>query len=114
MAIRSATPAWPRSTAEARALQESLRGHVVAEDRLGPIRSVAGLDAAYGSGGSAASEQQVRGMLGVADAGGVFDLFEAVMAGRTEAALTDLRSLYDSGADPITAFKEARNVLGSR
>ena len=51
MAIRSATPAWPRSTAEARALQESLRGRVVAEDRLGPIRSVAGLDAAYGSGG---------------------------------------------------------------
>ncbi len=62
--------------------------------------------AAYGSGGTTASEPQVRTMLGVADAGGVFDLFEAVMAGRTDDALTDLRSLYDSGADPIAVLQD--------
>ncbi len=62
--------------------------------------------AAYGSGGATAGEAQVRGMLGVADAGGVFDLFEAVMAGRIDDALTDLRSLYDSGADPIAVLQD--------
>jgi DNA polymerase-3 subunit gamma/tau len=62
--------------------------------------------AAYGSGGATASEAQVRTMLGVADAGGVFDLFEAVMAGRTDDALTGLRSLYDSGADPIAVLQD--------
>ncbi|MCZ6454479.1 MAG: DNA polymerase III subunit gamma/tau [Alphaproteobacteria bacterium] len=62
--------------------------------------------AAYGSGGATASEAQVRAMLGVADANGVFDLFEAVMAGRADDALTDLRALYDSGADPIAVLQD--------
>ena len=62
--------------------------------------------AAYGSGGATASEAQVRGMLGVADASGVFDLFEALMGGRTDEALTGLRSLYDSGADPIAILQD--------
>jgi len=62
--------------------------------------------AAYGSGGASATEAQVRTMLGVADAGGVFDLFEAVMAGRADDALTGLRTLYDSGADPIAILQD--------
>ena len=62
--------------------------------------------AAYGSGGTSASEAQVRTMLGVADASGVFDLFEAVMAGRADDALTGLRTLYDSGADPIAILQD--------
>lgn len=39
--------AWPRTPAEARAVQERLRARVVAEDRLGPVARVAGLDAHY-------------------------------------------------------------------
>jgi DNA polymerase-3 subunit gamma/tau len=62
--------------------------------------------AAYGSGGAVANEAQVRTMLGIADAGGVFDLFEAVMAGRADDALTGLRTLYDSGADPIAILQD--------
>jgi DNA polymerase-3 subunit gamma/tau len=62
--------------------------------------------AAYGSGGATASEAQVRDMLGVADASGVFDLFEAVMGGHADDALTGLRKLYDSGADPIVTLQD--------
>ncbi len=62
--------------------------------------------AAYGSGGVAATEAQVRTMLGIADASGVYDLFEAVMAGRADDALTGLRTLYDSGADPIAILQD--------
>ncbi len=38
---------WPRSPAQARQLQELLRGQVVAEDKLGIVREVAGVDAHY-------------------------------------------------------------------
>jgi deoxyribonuclease V len=40
---------WPTSPAAARRLQETLCSRVVAEDRLGPVRRVAGLDAHYGT-----------------------------------------------------------------
>ncbi|NKB48858.1 MAG: DNA polymerase III subunit gamma/tau [Alphaproteobacteria bacterium] len=62
--------------------------------------------AAYGSGGATASEGEVRDMLGVADASGVYDLFEAVMGGRADEALSGLRTLYDSGADPIAILQD--------
>ena len=62
--------------------------------------------AAYGSGGASASEDQVRAMLGIADSSGVYDLFEAVMAGRADDALGGLRTLYDSGADPIAILQD--------
>ena len=62
--------------------------------------------AAYGSGGASASEADVRAMLGIADASGVYDLFEAVMGGRADAALGGLRELYDSGADPIAILQD--------
>ncbi|MGA2843279.1 MAG: deoxyribonuclease V [Steroidobacteraceae bacterium] len=38
---------WPRSLAEARLLQERLRGQVVTEDQLSPVQRVAGVDAHY-------------------------------------------------------------------
>ena len=38
---------WPSSPAQARQLQERLRGQVVAEDKLGIVREVAGVDAHY-------------------------------------------------------------------
>jgi len=39
--------AWPTGIAEARAIQESLRGKVVARDRLGRIGTVAGIDVGF-------------------------------------------------------------------
>ncbi|HSW52417.1 MAG TPA: deoxyribonuclease V [Sulfuricaulis sp.] len=41
------TQAWPTGIAEARAIQESLRGKVEARDRLGQISTVAGIDVGF-------------------------------------------------------------------
>lgn len=38
---------WPRTVAEARAVQEELRGRVIVHDRLGPVRHVAGVDVGF-------------------------------------------------------------------
>jgi deoxyribonuclease V len=38
---------WPSDTAEARSVQERLRGRVVTADRLGRVRTVAGIDVGY-------------------------------------------------------------------
>jgi deoxyribonuclease V len=38
---------WPTDVATARAMQEALRSRVVCEDRLGPIRTVAGVDVGF-------------------------------------------------------------------
>jgi deoxyribonuclease V len=45
---------WPTTVAEARAVQESLAGRVIAEDRFGPIRRVAGADVGFEGPGRAA------------------------------------------------------------
>lgn len=42
---------WNIDVAGARALQEKLRGRVICEDRLGLVRTVAGLDCAFEDGG---------------------------------------------------------------
>ena len=47
MRRRMAGTDWPSSPAQARQLQERLRGQVVAEDKLGIVREVAGVDAHY-------------------------------------------------------------------
>lgn len=42
---------WDISPAEAIAIQQQLRGEVVREDRLGPVRHVAGVDVGFEEGG---------------------------------------------------------------
>lgn len=41
------TQAWPTDIAEARAIQESMRGKVISRDRLGKIGTVAGIDVGF-------------------------------------------------------------------
>lgn len=43
---------WPRTVAEARALQEALRGRFVTADRFGKIRRVAGVDVGFEQDGA--------------------------------------------------------------
>jgi len=43
--------AWDVTPAQARAIQETLRGHVIREDRFGIVKSVAGVDAGFEDGG---------------------------------------------------------------
>jgi DNA polymerase III subunit gamma/tau len=50
--------------------------------------------------------ETVRAMLGLADRGRVLDLFEKLMGGKIESALTDLRELYDRGADPLAVMQD--------
>lgn len=45
-------------------------------------------------------------MLGLADRGRVIDLFEALMRGDIAAALTELASQYDAGADPAVVLAD--------
>lgn len=44
-------PVWPRTVAQARTIQETLRGQVITHDRLGPVRHVAGVDVGFEDGG---------------------------------------------------------------
>ncbi|TAL80875.1 MAG: DNA polymerase III subunit gamma/tau [Beijerinckiaceae bacterium] len=57
---------------------------------------------AYGGGvaGSSIEAAGIRRMLGLADRSRVIDLFAQLMAGDIAAALTDLKTLYEAGADP--------------
>src|SRR6202012_3852979 len=64
---------------------------------------------AHGEGGSIKAET-IREMLGLADRGRVLDLFEKVMGGQIAEALTDLKSLYDSGADPLAVMQDLLEI----
>ena len=48
------THQWPRSVTEARELQQALRDRVIRENRLGPVRLVAGVDVGFKAGGDIA------------------------------------------------------------
>jgi DNA polymerase-3 subunit gamma/tau len=61
---------------------------------------------AHCSNGAVAQEDDVRAMLGTANSAAVFDIFEALMAGRTADALEGLGTLYDSGADPLSVLQD--------
>jgi len=68
------------------------------------------LDQAIAHAGIAAggevSEEAVREMLGLADGGLIYDLFEAAMGGSVEDALNLFNQLYDAGADPAIVLED--------
>ena len=64
------------------------------------------LDQAISHGAGAADEARVRDMIGLADAGLVYDLFDNLMRGDTATALTGLRAMYDAGADPLVIVQD--------
>src|SRR5215469_12733652 len=64
------------------------------------------LDQAMALGGASVTEAAVREMLGIADRGLVFDLLEAALKGDAGAALTQMKSLYEGGADPIIVLQD--------
>lgn len=83
--------------------------YAIARAAEGSVRdSLSMLDQAIASGGSsdAVTADQVRDMLGLADRGRTADLFEAVLAGNVEKALTDLRDQYNTGADPLVTLSD--------
>ena len=64
------------------------------------------LDQAIAHGGGVVDAAQVRDMLGLADRGLVFELFDQTMRGDAPAALKTLGDMYDSGADPVVVLQD--------
>jgi DNA polymerase-3 subunit gamma/tau len=64
------------------------------------------LDQAIALTGGDVGEEEVKVMLGLADRGRIFDLFEAVMGGEIAAALDLLGDLYVAGADPLVVLQD--------
>jgi DNA polymerase III subunit gamma/tau len=64
------------------------------------------LDQAIALCGEMIDEAAVRDMLGIADRGLVFDLFETVLKGDAAGALDRMDALYQGGADPLTVMQD--------
>ena len=67
------------------------------------------LDRAFAHGGQAAGSMDVdelRSMLGLADRGRIFDLFEQLMQGNISEALDEFTAQYRMGADPVTVLSD--------
>ena len=66
-------------------------------------RALAHIDPA---GDGAVDEATMRGLLGLADRGRIFDLFDLVMAGSVSAALAEFEAQYVMGADPAVILAD--------
>ena len=64
------------------------------------------LDQAIALSSARIEEVAVRDMLGIADRGLVFDLFETVLKGDAKGALEQVQSLYAGGADPLMVLQD--------
>ncbi|HVZ70728.1 MAG TPA: DNA polymerase III subunit gamma/tau [Rhizomicrobium sp.] len=64
------------------------------------------LDQAIAHDEGAIDAESVRSMLGLADRGRILDLFEKTLGGQIANALSDLRELYDRGADPLAIMQD--------
>lgn len=80
---------------------------LIARAAEGSVRdSLSLLDQAIAHGAGRVDLAEVKAMLGLADRGRVIDLFEALMRGDIAAALVELKSQYDSGADPAVVLAD--------
>ncbi len=80
---------------------------LIARAAEGSVRdSLSLLDQAISHAAGAVRAEDVRQMLGLADASRIIDLFDALMRGDAAKALGELRNQYDSGADPLVVLTE--------
>jgi len=80
---------------------------LIARAAEGSVRDALSLfDQAIAHAAGAVRARDVRDMLGLADRTRVIDLFEALMKGDISRALDELRSQYDSGADPLIVLSD--------
>jgi DNA polymerase-3 subunit gamma/tau len=80
---------------------------LIARAAEGSVRDALSLlDQAIAHAGRGVDAHHVRDMLGLADRTRVIELFEAVMRGDMASALTQLRALYASGADPAAVLMD--------
>jgi DNA polymerase-3 subunit gamma/tau len=88
----------------ARAADGSVRDGLSLLDQA--IAHSAGGGAEAGGGQGAVDEDAVRDMLGLADGGRLYDLFEAVMGGKATDALDVFAEMHNSGADPAQILED--------
>lgn len=80
---------------------------VIARAAEGSVRDgLSILDQAMAHAGGKIEASAVRAMLGLADRTRIIELFDAVVSGRVEDALNELKSQYDAGADPVMVLTE--------
>jgi len=80
---------------------------LIARAAEGSVRdSLSLLDQAIAHAAGPVRAEHVRQMLGLADRARVIDLFEALMRGDMASALGELRSQYDTGADPAVVLTD--------
>lgn len=68
------------------------------------------LDQAIALSAGGVTTEQVRDMLGLADRGRVYDLFDALMGGDAVAALDVMDDLYRVGADPTVVLEDLLDI----
>jgi DNA polymerase-3 subunit gamma/tau len=80
---------------------------LIARAAEGSVRdSLSLLDQAIAHAAGSVQAEHVREMLGLADRARIIDLFEAIMRGDIAAALAELRSQYETGADPAVVLSD--------
>jgi DNA polymerase III subunit gamma/tau len=85
---------------------------VIARASEGSVRDALSLlDQAIAHGEGRVQAAAVRGMLGLADRGGVLDLFDAVMRGDAAGALDGFRAAHDSGAEPAAVLADLAETV---
>ncbi len=57
------------------------------------------------------TDSSVRDMLGLADHGRIYDLFEHLLAGKPREAIDELADLYNSGADPLAIIGDLLQIV---
>ncbi|MFC3695400.1 DNA polymerase III subunit gamma/tau [Chenggangzhangella methanolivorans] len=85
---------------------------VIARASEGSVRDALSLlDQSIAHGQGRVEAQAVRAMLGLADRGGVLDLFDAVMRGDAAAALDGFRASHDAGAEPAAVLADLAETV---
>ena len=80
---------------------------LIARAAEGSVRDALSLlDQAIAHAAGPVHAEDVRQMLGLADRTRIIDLFDALMRGDAQAALTELRDQYESGADPAVVIAD--------
>ena len=97
------------SSEGAKAEDEAL--HLIARAGDGSVRdSLSLLDQAITQFNGDIKTADIRDMLGLADRTGLFDLYEAIMAGRVADALNLLDNQYNQGADPLVITQDMMDL----
>jgi DNA polymerase III subunit gamma/tau len=85
---------------------------LIARAAEGSVRDALSLlDQALAMGAGTAGTQQVRGMLGLADRGRIYDLLEALLSGAAAEALRTWEGLFRDGADPAQILGDLASAV---